>query len=89
MLFRSVLVERYNGAVVVTSDAVATALGASRRPDDKLITEHPLGASSGGPGNFGAAKWGLTPAEIAKRFATPLDAVTAVRAAFDKAGVPW
>lgn len=84
-----VLVERYNGAVAFNHKGIAGHMSATTRPDDKYIWEDPCGASSGSRGNFGEVKWGLSPAEIAKRFGSADDFVAAIMLAYEKAGVPW
>lgn len=84
-----VIVERYNGSVLFNDERVARVLGATPRPADKHIWEHPLGASGGRPGNFGAVKWGLAPAEIARRYSDAYSFAAEVVNAFKQAGVPW
>jgi len=85
----SILIEKYNGAVMITNEEVAQALEAEIRPLDKYIWEHPLGASSGSPGSFGKAQWGFTPMLISEKFASAEDFVKAIIGAYEKAGIVW
>lgn len=84
-----VLIEKYNGAVMITNEEVARTLKAEVRPIDKYIWEHPLGASSGSPGSFGKAQWGFAPMLISEKFASAEDFVKAIIGAYEKAGVVW
>jgi hypothetical protein len=77
-----------NGAVCFASEPLAEHMGAERRPDPPvLLNEHPLGADIGP--SYGRFLYGISPADIARRYPKRKDLALAVVDAFAKAGLKW
>ncbi len=80
-----ICIERYNGALAFRHEGLARRLEAKPRAQERIESD-PLGWSAGPGGGF---DWGLSPAEIAKRFDDADALVRAIVDAFAQEGVPW